>query len=703
MRMIFITLIFFCQFTSVAAPYSLFEDNGKTGLKNESGQIVIPAVYDALGWSNGTFSVTGKVTGYKLNGNWGIVTVNNERITQADYLSLNPAEGTLLIATKKSSAIAVGTGCINTEGKTIIPFTYAGIKVHALRIVAFVREGNLFKHGLITLDNKALIPFQYKNIYPVGSLRYAVEDFNGKLAIYSDTGKQITGFSIDSLSEFKNNLAIIYENGKQGLINREGQLKSEAKFREIQITPEGIRARMPDEWLVLNVDNKPLETLEADSIAWLNEGRYKIKTASQCYLADKNFKPIGTLQAKNIYPFQNGLAVYKTASGHGVLKRNGNILLKPEFENIVLENAYILTQEKTNSSLYWALRDTTGIKKTSKAYDAIAKQRNGLFPVTRKNYWGVINEHGREVVACVYDSILQMNSDQFAVKFKGQYGIINTKEEWLVYPQTSRVTLLNNDRYFKKTNETLFLMSFDGTVLYFTNNRITLNENNFTEYISSGGTWTIDFDGRIVSRQLPPVESTEKIFPASEGLRGIKRQGRYGFIDDLGRLRVANRYEDLKPFSEGLAAIKIRNKWGFINRDEQIIIQPVYEDAAPFVNGHSIIKQKGLYGYMNNHGIVVLPTRYDAVDVLPTNRLLLTLNNQKGLADEKGNVLLHAKYEYIHDLANGHVIVKQHGKYGLVNLKGLNTIPQVYDYLMYDAENERYLGLRKSQWIEVRN
>jgi hypothetical protein len=227
----------------------------------------------------------------------------------------------------------------------------------------------------------------------------------------------------------------------------------------------------------------------------------------------------------------------------------------------------------------------------------------------------------------VYDSVLQTGEDQLAVKFKGsvrdhQY----TDEQWLVYPQPHRVTLLNKDRYFKKVSKTLFLISFDGTILYFTDNPITVNKSTFTEYISTGGNWTIDFDGRIVSRQLPPTEVTEKIFPASEGLRGIKRNGKYGFIDDLGRLRIANRYEDIKPFSEGLAAFKIRNKWGFINRDEKIVIQPAYDEASPFSNEYSIIKQKGLYGYMNNEGRVVLPARYDAVEVLKTKRLLLTLN-----------------------------------------------------------------------------
>lgn len=699
MRLIFIISMLFFSLTTVAEPYVRFEENGKFGIKNECGKIIIPAAYDALGWSNGSFSVNGKVTGYQLNGTWGILNLNNERVTQADYLSLSPAEGIFIVATKKSSAIAVSAGVINTDGKTIIPFTYAGVKVHALRIVAFIREGNQFKHGLINLDNKILIPFQFKNIYPVGSLRYAVEDFTGKTAIYSDGGKQISGFTIDSLSSFKNGVAIIYENGKQGLINREGQLKSEAKFREVQINTDGVRARMPDEWLVMTAENKTLDLIEADSIAYLEEDRYKIKSSSQSWLADKNLKKVNEQSVEDIQSFQNGLAIYKTTSGYGVMKKTGSILFKPVFKKVLFENEFILALDGNNN---WSLRDTTGLLRTSKAYDFIGKEYKNLFPVLRKNHWGAIDKTGREIVACVYDSVLQTGDGQLAVKFKGLYGIIDTKEQWLVYPQANKLTLLNKDRYFKKVGKTTFLMSFDGTVLYFTDNQLQINEATFTEYISTGGNWTIDYDGKIVSRQLPPTEVTEKIFPESEGLRGIKRNGKYGFIDNLGRLRIANRYEDVKPFSEGLAAFKIRNKWGFINRDEKIIIQPTFDDAAPFSDEHSIVKQKGLYGYMDKDGKVVLPIRYNEVEVLKTKRLLITLNGLKGLADENGNVLLHPKYESIHDIGNGYIVVRQDGKYGLATLRGLNTIPQMYDYLMYDAENERYLALKKSPWTTIK-
>jgi hypothetical protein len=418
-------------------------------------------------------------------------------------------------------------------------------------------------------------------------------------------------------------------------------------------------------------------------------------------LVDGNFKHVNPGVFSAINPFQHGLSLFKSGNQYGVMKKSGEFILRPVFQKIIVNQDYILTLEKNLDKTAWSLRDTLGKRQNSKTYDRIYARQGTIFPAIKNGYWGAINDQGVEIVACVYDSILESKNNQLAVKFRGQYGIISLKEEWLAFPQQHKISLLNQDRYFMKKGNLLFLCSFTGTILYFTNNPIDVRENHFIESVSTGGTWVVDFDGRIVSRQLPPSEPTEKIFTATEGLRGIKKNGRYGFIDDQGRLRIANRYEDIKPFTEGLAAIKIRNKWGFINRDEKIIIQPAYEDVTAFERGYSMIKQNGLYGLLTREGKVVLPARYHAVQILDNGRLLLTTNGLQGLADQHGNVLLHPKYNSVTDLDNGHVIVQQEGKFGLVTLQGISTIPQVYDQLTYDREKNRYFALKKSTWTTL--
>jgi hypothetical protein len=217
------------SFFSAAAQYSVFEENGKVGLKNDQGKVLIPAQHEALGWSNDTFSTLGDVTGYKSNGHWGLINLSNHRITKAEFEEIFPGDASLIIARKKSTlSLRTVTGCVSLSGKEIIPFEYDGIKISSLRAIVFTKIGNQFKFGLIDLTNRTLVPQQYKSIRPLGSLRYAIENFDAKTALFTDNGKQITEFNIDSISTFKQNTAIIYQNLQQGLIDREGSVQIEA-------------------------------------------------------------------------------------------------------------------------------------------------------------------------------------------------------------------------------------------------------------------------------------------------------------------------------------------------------------------------------------------------------------------------------------------------------------------------------------------
>src|SRR5688572_22438459 len=84
-----------------ANDFSVYEENGKVGLKNLRGEVLIPAKYDAIGWSNGRLSVVNNVTGYRSNGLWGLISTGNEVITKAEYEDLSPGEGSLIVARKK--------------------------------------------------------------------------------------------------------------------------------------------------------------------------------------------------------------------------------------------------------------------------------------------------------------------------------------------------------------------------------------------------------------------------------------------------------------------------------------------------------------------------------------------------------------------------------------------------------------------------
>ncbi|WP_276367103.1 WG repeat-containing protein [Chryseolinea sp. H1M3-3] len=688
---------------SVAKGYSVFEANGKVGLKNEAGKVLIPAKYEALGWSDGEFSVVSNAIGYKSHNKWGLISLANQIITKAEFEDISPAEASMLIARKKSpTSLQIVCGIITSSGKEVIPFLYHDIKVSSLRAIVFTRQGNQYKYGLVDLENRILIPQQFKNIRSIGSLRYAVENFENKWALYTEDGKQISSFTIDSISTFQKNYAVVYQGLYQGLIDREGVMKVEAKYREIKINNDGtISYRQSPTWLFLDGQNNLKQKALADSISGIAKNLLKFRSAGVIQLADYTLNLKAGPRIHELQNFRKGRAIFSVDGKYGVVTDEGKVVIEPRYSHLQRDAMFYISNIKQGNKNNWVVLDSIGKPLHTKPYDAIHPFNGEFFPVTNRNFWGAINPSGKEILSCTYDSILQQFQGNVVVKFHGQYGVINEREHWLVAPRSNKLRLISEDRFLEYAQKTTYLKSFDNSIIYFTENRLQVNGDILLEYLPSGTIWEIGMNGVITNRILLP-DLVEKIYPETEGLRGIKKNGQYGFIDSQGRLRIANRYDDIQPFSEQLAAMKIRGRWGFIGHDDRIAIQPIYDEVSDFKHGLSIVKQKGFFGVVDKTGKQVVLPRYNRVQVLPNKNIIIEQGGLVGLADAQGRILINTKYNKIDDLNNGYIIVQRDGKYGAITSQGISTIPLMYDYLSYDPSNNIFLAMVKSEWIDVK-
>ncbi|MCX8491393.1 MAG: hypothetical protein ORN54_10025, partial [Cyclobacteriaceae bacterium] len=112
-RPIFTFVLVTCAFLSKAASYELFEQNGKMGIKNDRGQVVIPPSFEALGWSDGSFSVIDETTGYRTQNYWGLINLKKKFITLAEFEELVYQGGEFVVARKKLKPVSIKSGCIN--------------------------------------------------------------------------------------------------------------------------------------------------------------------------------------------------------------------------------------------------------------------------------------------------------------------------------------------------------------------------------------------------------------------------------------------------------------------------------------------------------------------------------------------------------------------------------------------------------------
>ncbi|MFM9840552.1 MAG: WG repeat-containing protein [Cyclobacteriaceae bacterium] len=680
-----------------AEVYQLFEEKGKVGMKNEQGVVVIPPSFEALGWSDGNFSVIGEVTGYRLNQQWGLINLKKEFITKALFESLTYASGEYVVARKRLNPAVTKTGCLNLRGEMKLLFSYDGIQVQGLRAIVFNLLGAKFSYGLADLQNNILVPIIYKNIYALGTLRYAVENQKGKIALFSENGKPITDFKIDSLSNFYKGYSIVYENGLQGLIDREGEVKLKTEYRAIKITDEGmISTQLPSEWLYLSDKNQVITKLVADDLFPTSSDLTIIQTGGKSGLIDSNQKIVLPVEFDQLGGAQQGKFIAERNGKWGMIKTDSEILIPFEYDSIHFQRNEIQTFIKYKG---WQLLDSTGNVKSKKFYDFIGEFDGVSYKVRTKGYWGLMNLMGDEIIHCVFDSITDRQSQMVAVKFKGQYGIVDVRENWKLAPQPYPIQLVNENRYVLMQPGNAFLKNFDNEIIYFTPYRMQFKKDYWMEFLPDGSEKTISYDGLILKRtEFPMAENGAVKFATSEGLRGIKKDGKYGFVDDRGKLRVANRYDSIDNFSEGLAPAKLIGKWGFVSPQDKIVVQPNYESVTRFTNNLSIVKRNGKYGLIDKNGNPRLALRYDAIQLLDNQKFLLVLNNLKGIANEKGSVDIEPRFDSLEDLKNGFMIASRAGKLGIITTEGLDRIPMVYDKLIFDKSKNQYLGMKRSEW-----
>lgn len=698
---VLLSIVFLLAFhTAQANSYQPFEENGKMGLKDPAGNILIPARYDAIGWSNGQFSVIQQTTGYKVNNHWGLIHINNRIITAAEYIELIPTESELIIAAQQSkTTLRITRGCLSPAGKTVIPFTYAGLSVHGLRVITYsINAQNQLRYGITDLRHRTILPAVYTYIYPLGNLRFAVQNHNGKTALFSENGQALTDFVIDSISAFQSGRAVFYQNGFQGLIAWNGTIIKPAIYRNITWDGQEWIGQLPATWYILTAQHQAEQQNIADTIVPLPDNRLAVIYSGQVQITDSHFRPQSDPHPaegiENVYP--DNLLLIRSANRFGVLHANGNLILPIVFNQIDAANGIWITETKAGGKSQWYLFSYTG-QRISTGYDLIEALSDGYFRIRKNGYEGLLNSEGEEIIPCVYDHILEQKCGLVAVLFRNQYGIITVSDKWVVTPRPHPVKLLGPLTYLEQEGGLTWLKNFSGNALYFTTNRLRQQGEYLIEETTSGGRWTINTEGRIIHREMPATQHADWTGPASEGYRPVRRNGRYGFINEQGLLMIPNRYEDVMPFSEGRAAIKIRNRWGFIDPSDHIVVQPVYEKVMPFHNHVSKVSQRNKWGLIDKNGKVLVPVRYDSVNLLPSGRVLVQSEGYFGLADLEGNLLLHTKFNELTDLDNGMVIVKQNGKYGVTDVRGVALIPVNYDFISYHRSAQRFIACMKGQ------
>ncbi|MEM7108193.1 MAG: WG repeat-containing protein [Bacteroidota bacterium] len=684
------TIFLMISSMSYGSNYEIFTESGKVGLKDDAGKVLIPPLYDDLGWSNQFKEPKNGVIGFRSNNLWGLVSLEHKKIVSATYHNLFPFNNQLLVASRKGKIAHVEYyGLINSAGKIAVPFRYFSIEPGIGNAIVTKKEGTKIKYGLIGLDGSELVPLVYKSVQITGD-SFVVQNFKDKLAIYQSKGIPSSEFIYEQIEELDQRYTLVKKNNAYGLYLNQ-KLRLPATYKRIFMVNGEVYAQPFDKWEVINDDNEKVRSYYYDHIQPLGQN-YLVRSNESEWVIDSAEIALTNLTNEKLIVQGRRFIAFKRNRFWGLINSDFEIVIKAVHDSIRMDSGLVFAQDVYKK---WFVYDTLGVKKSNYLYQEIREKTGYYWPVKRKDHWGFIDQSGEEVIAPVYDYVSKFVSGQTVVGFHGQQGIINKSGDWEVLPTSGNLQLLNSDLYLVKSGTLTTLKSSSKGTIYFTENPIEIKDNYLLEHLSDGRIWKIDFTGQIKNNQ-PRNEHFQEIRNPSEGLYPVKIDGLYGFIDHQNRLIVSNRYEDVGNFVDGLAPFKLMGKWGFINRKEKIIVQPLYSQVSDFINNVAIVVKDGRHYLMDKKGKRLHGTGFDHLSKISPDLYLTKTDGRLGLMNSKGRLLVNSRYQALEYLNNGYIVIQKNGNYGLITDHGVDIIPAVYDQLKYNPVRNEYLVMKKS-------
>lgn len=154
-----------------------------------------------------------------------------------------------------------------------------------------------------------------------------------------------------------------------------------------------------------------------------------------------------------------------------------------------------------------------------------------------------------------------------------------------------------------------------------------------------------------------------------------KYQGKWGFIDYRGRIKLPFQYEALSEMSatfvnQPLAAFRSGTKWGYIDKAGKVILQPRWDFGYGFSRGVAAVKRDGKNCYINEAGNEVVPCEFDSVtsffdgkSVAVPDLFWIELGKKVGVYDSRfGRIAIPAEYDQslastkVERVAEGYII-----------------------------------------------
>ena len=405
----------------------LAKSKEKYGVINIKGHILVKIKYDKVEVdkyysSDGNYKKAGYIVCNTTNEGYryGYVNTNGKEIIETKYNDLYRVTD---IQSEDIYIIAADNGKYGMfkNNKQIIKNDYQSLVYNSENNLVTALKGK--KYGVITLEEKVIVPFQYNQIDATGKYIYATES-NEKVVVFDDQGKesdigentaiinvQDTNYEIYIKSTNDSTIYSIYEDLKK---------KTNKSYTYIEYLYN-------DYFIACNSNNKIgiIDSDENIKVDFKYDSMRKIENTTivefiddstkNSYFYSKDTKQVAQMKNAVVENENNYIKIYNNQD-RIYLSTDGQVL---EYTDIKPNNE--LYAKKQNGK--WGFVDSKGNKIINYEYDFVTElNQYGFAGIQKDGKWGIINKEGKIIVNPIYELTKEKEPNFIGKYYEATYG-----------------------------------------------------------------------------------------------------------------------------------------------------------------------------------------------------------------------------------------------------------------------------------------
>jgi len=415
---------------------------------------------------------------YKKSGKYGLLSIEGKEITEPIYdqiSAISYKEGMLLVKQEERC------GVININGKLVIPIEYETITADNYysnktfyKTTGFIvskKSDEGYRYGYINYKGEKVIPTEYTEIERVTELQddknvYLVALKEGQAGLLKNK-KVLLNHEYEDISyNLYNDVFVIQRNGKQGIVDKKGNIKIGTEYESLLFGGIYINAQKDGELLLLDLDGKKIENEEILSKIPTKDGKhFIISDKDEVYkLIDESGNVVLDNQYSYMEELENNYYVVGNSNKNGIVDLTGKAVVDLKYNSIfAIEGTDLLqaniSETKTVSLIDKNMKVLVTIDDASvevkdeyvrvysetenRYFDNSGKElttkevfpNNQLYAKQINEKWGFVDASGELKVQNEYDMVTEFNEYGFAgIKKDGKWGSINLKGEIVQEP-----------------------------------------------------------------------------------------------------------------------------------------------------------------------------------------------------------------------------------------------------------------------------